>query len=374
MSNYDTVAGHRHMAGDARRNAAYSRAMSTLITPDTVVLDVGACTGVLGLEAARLGARRVYLVDSSPVVHLAADVAKANKLEDRVEIIHAPLEELRLNETVDLIVSVFTGNFLLEEDLLPTLFTARDRFLGEGGKMLPDRAVMEVAPVSLPDYYAAHLEAWETLGGSLDFGAACRYVANSPCYDSANNFSATLLGPAVELHQLDLSLAQTANCRSTVTLNIEETASCHGFMGWFRMRLGDEWLSTSPKAEATHWSQVFFPLEKPVEVREGETVTLTVVRPEYGDWSWHWQSQGADERHSSFLSTPADLQRMKRSANDYRPRMNSRGQAMRAALAAIESGERLADLEQQFVADFREELGSEERARRFLRAAVRAYG
>ena len=66
--SYTQVTAHRHMVFDARRNAAYVRALEKLVTPDTVVLDLGAGLGVLGLYAARLGAKKVYLVEPEPVI------------------------------------------------------------------------------------------------------------------------------------------------------------------------------------------------------------------------------------------------------------------------------------------------------------------
>ena len=91
-------------------------------------MDAGCGLGIHGLMAAKAGARKVYLVDPSPVVHLAKQVATDNQL-DNVVCIQSSIEELELDEPVDLIVSVFTGNFLLTEDLLPSLFLARDKWL-----------------------------------------------------------------------------------------------------------------------------------------------------------------------------------------------------------------------------------------------------
>src|SRR5205085_8252592 len=52
--SYLSVVGHRSMALDANRNAAYGAALRQAIGPDTVVLDLGAGTGIHGLMAAKL--------------------------------------------------------------------------------------------------------------------------------------------------------------------------------------------------------------------------------------------------------------------------------------------------------------------------------
>jgi protein arginine N-methyltransferase 1 len=51
------------------------------------------------------------------------------------------MEELTLPvEKVDIIISEWMGYFLLYESMLDSVLWARDKYLVEGGKMLPDRA------------------------------------------------------------------------------------------------------------------------------------------------------------------------------------------------------------------------------------------
>ena len=42
-------------------------------------------------------------------------IIKENNLSDKIECIEGKIEEIELPEKVDLIISVFTGNFLLSE-------------------------------------------------------------------------------------------------------------------------------------------------------------------------------------------------------------------------------------------------------------------
>jgi predicted RNA methylase len=125
------------MTLDARRNQAYFEALKQVITPDSIVLDLGAGLGIHGLLSARLGAKRVYLVEPEDIITVAKDIAKANGYHDRVVCLQGKIEEVDIPELVDAIVSVFTGNFLLQEDLLPSLFYARDRYLKPDGTLIP---------------------------------------------------------------------------------------------------------------------------------------------------------------------------------------------------------------------------------------------
>ena len=104
--SYASVAGHRRMALDTIRNDAYARALADVITPDSVVLDLGAGTGVHGLVAARLGARRVYLVEPEDVIALADELAAANGLAERVTTVQGRIEDVDLPERADVEVAV----------------------------------------------------------------------------------------------------------------------------------------------------------------------------------------------------------------------------------------------------------------------------
>ena len=176
--SYSQVASHRSMVFDEYRNALYARAIRKFVTPDTVVLDLGAGIGIHGLLAAAAGAKRVYLVEPEPVVQLAREIARANGLADRIVILEDRIEDVQLPEQVDLIISVFTGNLLYSEDLLPSLFHARDRYLKPGGRMVPDFAELVLAPVSAPELHAKHIGCWSDPHLGLDFSSGRRFAAN----------------------------------------------------------------------------------------------------------------------------------------------------------------------------------------------------
>ena len=125
--SYAQVTGHQSMVFDEARNRAYARAIEQFVTSDSVVLDLGCGLGIHGLLAAKAGARKVFLVDPEIVVQSALEVARHNGFGDRVQAFQGRIEEIELPEKVDVIISVFTANLLYTEDLLPSLYIARDR-------------------------------------------------------------------------------------------------------------------------------------------------------------------------------------------------------------------------------------------------------
>ncbi len=329
---YESIASHRMMALDAVRNAAYARALAQVVTPGTVVLDLGAGTGVLGLIAVRLGARRVYLVEPTDMIVVAREMAAANGLDERVSLVHGRVEDTTLPEKVDVIVSAMTGHFLVTEDLLPALFHARDRWLEPGGVLIPDAADMEATLVSAPELHDGNVSTWSARQEGIDTSIARQYAANTVYYGSPAIRDVDYLATPATLHRVDFMRDGYDGVHAEVTQTIARSGTCHGIAGWFRMRLGDVWLSTSPRAERVHWSAAFLPLDPPLIVEDGEEVTLAIDRPPRGDWTWRVAGKNGARRHSTLLSTPLTETTLRKAAVDYVPSANTHGRAVRHVL------------------------------------------
>jgi predicted RNA methylase len=368
------------MVFDDIRNAAYTRALEKAVTPGTTVMDLGAGLGLHGLIAARLGAEKVYLVEPTVAIEVARKVAADNGLEN-VECIQARAEELKLDTRVDVMVSVFTGNFLLNEDLLPSLFYARDQFLARGGRMVPDRGRMEVVPVSAPAYYRKHIDAWGSFPETrterglpeLDYSAMRVYAANCMYYDSAKHLAAEYLATPVPLMELDFMTASKAECDSQLEATIERDGLCHGWMGWFQMRLGDEWLSTSGDPTPTHWCPVFLPLEEPVEVKAGEQMDFALKRAEYGEWTWMTTYAGHRQRQSTFLSQPLVHSQMLKASENYQPALNERGQAVRWLLSRMDGSAASGELAEQVRKEFPQHFATDADALKQVRELAERF-
>jgi len=180
---YKHILGHRSMVLDNYRNALYADAIDNVVNPESVVLDLGAGLGLHGLLAARAGAKKVYLVEPEVELDVVARIADQNGLSDRIQCFPSTIEESQLPEPVDIIISVFTGNFLLEEDLLPSLFYARDKYLSNNGILIPHRAKMEVVPVYAPDYFDKHISDWSEPSQNINFELVREFAANNIYYD-----------------------------------------------------------------------------------------------------------------------------------------------------------------------------------------------
>ena len=281
--SYSLVQGQQYMALDLRRNQAYFTALKEVITPDSVVLDLGAGLGTLGMLAAQLGAKQVYLVEPEDIINVAQEIAQANGYKN-ITCLQGKIEEIELPESVDVIVSVFS-NFLLQEDLLPSLFYARDKYLKPNGVMIPQGAVMKAVPVSIPDFYQKNIACWSEKHLGIDPTVGRNYVSNSIHFAQKELGQARHLSQPAKLLAMDFYSCHDTNCDSKVINTITESGVCHGWVGWFTMQLQDIWLSTAPHKPHLHWSAAFLPLDPAVELHTGEEIELKLQRPTFGDWS-----------------------------------------------------------------------------------------
>jgi len=374
MSSYSNVIGHQSMVYDDVRNEAYSTALATVLRPDSVVLDIGAGLGIHGLMAAACGARHVYLVDPSPALSVAEKVVAQNGLASKITCIQKPVEQADLPERADVIVSVFTGNFLLQEDLLPSLFYARDLYLKDSGSMLPDCAEMQIAPVSAPEYYLEHVDCWLRPSHDVDFRPVRSFAVNSLHFDAADRRAEEFLTSAATLACIDFTNAVKAECSNSVEFRIEKDGNCHGFVGWFRARLAGQWFSTAPDQKPMHWSQAFLPLNTPLKVKCGDSVTLQVVRPQFGDWCWICTHEGVTQTQSTFYSRALTIDQLRRSSMDYAAGLNLQGRLTRFVLGLMTGSNTGRNIANQAREKFGAEFSSAEELVKQVQSIIRSFG
>lgn len=362
------------MIFDDLRNGYYSDAINKAVEKESVVLDLGAGLGQHGFMAASSGARKVYLVEPTAFINVASQLVNTNKLSKQVECFSGKIEEVDLPEKVDVIISVFTGNFLLTEDLLPSLFYARKKYLKPGGILIPDRSAMEVVPVCAHEYHGKHIDCWQSSLNGIDFGLVQNFAANSLYYDYPQNRKVEFLSKPVELLELDFMTATEASCRNRVEVEITQDELCHGWLGWFRSRLGDKWLSTSPLGQQTHWRQVFLPLTKPVRVKEGDTFTFDLNRPEFGEWTWTVGYQGKQQRYSTFLSEPVSMTSIKKKSDNYTPQLSNKGQAAKDVLLQINGNKPTEKIVEYLMTTYNKLFPTRILADQFVNDLVEQYG
>ncbi len=78
------------------------------------------------------------------------------------------------------------GYFLLYESMLDSVLYARDKWLAEGGLMMPDKARMYVSVIDDEAYYKKKLNYWNSVYG-VSMKCMKKWVLSEPIIDPINH-------------------------------------------------------------------------------------------------------------------------------------------------------------------------------------------
>jgi hypothetical protein len=136
------------------------------------------------------------------------------------------------------------------------------------------------------------------------------------------------------------------------------------------MRLGDQWLSTSPKDKKTHWSQVFLPLTEPVSVKKGDILHFELDRAEYGEWTWSMECGGRKQRQSTFLSEPVSPATLQKKSDSHKPRISEKGEAAMEVLSRFKGSQSTAEIVGFIMSEYKALFPTQKLADNFVKALV----
>jgi len=287
---YGYLSQQQNMMQDFIRTSTYQKAI--LDNPadfsGKVVLDVGAGSGILSFFAQQAGAKRVYAVEASSIAVHANKLVEANKVDDVIKVISGKIEEIKLPEEVDIIISEPMGYMLLNERMLETFLHAK-KFLKPGGKIFPTRGDLHVAPFTDEALYMEQFNKvnfWyqEYFHGvnltSLREPALTEYF-RQPIVDT---FDINICTAKTQRHVIDFQVADESELhRIEIPLEFHmlQSGTVHGLAFWFDVAfIGSNttvWLSTAPTQPLTHWYQVRCLLSQPIFAKQGQLLTGKVL-------------------------------------------------------------------------------------------------
>ena len=237
---------------------------------DKVVLDVGCGTTILSLFCVEAGAKIVYAVDQSEsIINKAREIVFHNGKQDAIKLIHGRIQDISLPvKQVDIIVSEWMGYCLLFEAMLDSVIYARQRYLKEGGLMVPAQSTLYIAPFSDPEYRATKLEFWDEVYG-YDMGCFKPDVLQVVDVDTCLSRS-HLSSPKYPFITFDLQTASVgdlsfSNKSFSFGLTDDIAKPFDGFAIWFDVTFfapghpsgsyTAKVLDTGPESAPTHWRQ-----------------------------------------------------------------------------------------------------------------------
>lgn len=354
---------HREYLSDRPRLAAFRQALEQLVTPDSVVLDLGCGTGILGLLACRAGAKRVYAVDEGGIIEVARGLCSANGFADRMRFIKGLSTQVELPEQVDLIVADQIGHFGFEAGICLYFRDAKARFLKPTGQTIPNRIALHVAPLehqALRD----QVDFWRQAPrqGLIEFDLSPVHL---PALNSGYPVKLQpdhLLGPSAMAASFDPAEAPEP-MRFHTDLTVGRAGVFHGIGGWFVAELAPGvTMSNSPLfAQRINRRNVFFPVAQPVSVEKDDRIDLTMtILPSQTVVSWKVQVRRtttpsqpgrgtllAESIHSTMQGMLLSREDLHRTRPDFVPRLTPWGEARQTVLSYCDGNLPLAMIEQE---------------------------
>jgi protein arginine N-methyltransferase 1 len=347
------------MFSDKVRMDAYSAAIAKSVRPDDAVMDLGCGPGVFALLACKAGARRVYAIDMNGVVDFGRQLAAANGFSDRITFMRGDSRQMHLPERVNVIVSDVRGVLPLFSNAIDTLQDARDRFLTEGGHLLPSRDTLYAAIVQLPDAYEQLAGAWKAVP-HLDLSPGLPLVLNTIQRHHIKPHQ--VISSPRPWHVLDYVVGAKTPAENRIELPITKTAIGHGLGVWFQTQLtADIGYSTEPRTQETVYGHVFLPWLEPVSLREGEICSVNLSAHSVGnDYVWQWETNlpAREDRaeirflQSSFYGSLFPPSVLQKRAMGFVPVLDESGQAERWLLQAMDGERHLEEIAAEAVRQF----------------------
>jgi len=323
------------MIADAGRFGAYAKAIAAAVRPGDTVAEIGCGPGVFSLLACRAGARRVFAIESEDSIHFARQLAAANGFTDRIEFFQSDSRKTELPERVNVIVSDIRGVLPLYDHVIPSLEDARQRFLGPGGIMIPQRDTLKAAVIEADEYYSRLTSPWRKSVPGVDLSPLVLPILNQS-YSSSFK-SDQLLTQAQNWGLLGYTVGAATRVSAELDFHAAREGTAHGVCLWFETKLFEEiGFSSGPGAGGTIYGQLFLPWLEPVAVEKGRKIRVGLHADLVGqDYIWRWETRisaaaNNAELHfqqSTFQGANFSPHSLRRQAVDFAPLLSEAGQA-----------------------------------------------
>ena len=350
------------MIADRVRIDAYSRALRSVIGPGLVVLEIGTGPGFIAVLACELGARRVFAIESEPIVQVAREIASANQCADRIEFFEALSTKVELPARVDVIVSDLRGILPFFEQHIPSIVDARQRFLAPNGVLIPRRDSLWAAVIEAPQAYHEIVGAWESNSLQQDLTPARRRVVND-----ISKIRATpdqLLTKPKLWTVLDYAAIEGPDAQGRLDWTIERAGTGHGLLVWFEADLAEGiGFSNAPGAPETIYGSLLFPWTRPVPLAPGQVVRADIqAKLIENDYVWRWATRiqpangGQDSaicfEQSQLQGAVLSAATLHRQASDYVPHLSADGLLHRRTLELMDGAVPLEEIARRLAVEF----------------------
>jgi PRMT5 oligomerisation domain len=319
----DTVNYYYYLGliGAKERITAFQSALRSCVRIGDVVVEIGAGLGTYSFFAARSGARRVYAIEKERVIQVAEELAVRNGLAERLTFLRANSTEIILPEKGDVLVLEDFSSLFLRRGLEELVRDALSRHLKADGIVIPQAVSLFVAPVGDAALWKGLLnlenDNYQLYG--LDLGLLRQMMLESPHVRRID--PEALLAEPLAFKSIELKQPQRYLFDEVLSVKVTRSGTMYGLAGWFDLKVtNDLLLSNAPSNPESAWRQVFFPFSNPLEVKEGETVTLRLAcarssRTRDIWWTWQGSASSGLAHNCSFQGIPLRTSQLDTPAN-----------------------------------------------------------
>ena len=243
------------------------------------------------MQAAKAGARRVFGVEIDPIVHVADQIAKLNNID--VEFIEGDARKVQLPEPATLLIFEDYNTGLIDGIGAKLLEVARENWLADNYRVLPQGATLNVAPVSSDSVhkqqYPLGVENQSAYG--FDFTPLIEIARNTMTQLKGTPDLKVLAPPKVVLSH-DFINPLPTRLSTDVEFEIDQSQLLDGVCLWHDFQLDDDIsYSNHPNHpdNAVLWGQYFFPTPERWSVRQGDILQVSLSFQdalEDGFWKW----------------------------------------------------------------------------------------
>jgi len=232
------------------------------------------------MMAVKAGAKHVYAVEVSGIIHIAEAIIKKNKLDSKITLLKGKMEDVKLPvQEVDVIVCDWMGYILFHESMIETVIDARDRYLVKGGVILPDKATMRICGIEDAEYKEQRIDFWDNVYG-LNMSCMKEGSLTEPLIDVCN--PKQVITTHAKVFDLDLNTAPKDCLKFESKFSIKSKVHdfCHALVLYFTVEFSrcrnPITLSTSPLEYYTHWKQSVLYLDTPIPLSMREDIKGTI--------------------------------------------------------------------------------------------------
>ena len=289
---------HHAMLSDPLRTPLLLKAVSRTVRPGDVVLDLGCGTGILSFAAAKAGAKKVYACDIDDAIHFARAEAKKLGFDDRIRFHRTLSFDLNiLHKPVDVIIAETVGGLGFDENIVPSVYDARKRFLKNNGKIIPHRLKVFLAPVDqIPPVITPSLNPSPLPSTSLRTGGGegkgrgghlrGGWGDLTPLIFTKIKPSDLLAFPKI-YREVNFHTVQAFGFDHELKFCSKKDGTLRGFAGWFEVEWAHKLVTnTAPNRPLTHWKQALLPISQPVRIKKGDLIFFRLrIYPKGGLYS-----------------------------------------------------------------------------------------